>query len=462
VTAPALGEPAVFGHGYSLIRRLAVGGMAEIYLARQTSASGFEKDVVIKRLRPELVGDARIRDMFLDEGEVCALLIHPHTVHIYDVGEHDGVPFIAMEYIRGEELNVLCRRSLGVGSFLPLPHAVELIRQAALSLGHFHSLADAAGNPLGVVHCDISPTNLLVTGNGFTKVIDFGIARFRGQRYRDQAAVPGKLSYMSPEQARREPLDLRSDIYSLGVVLYEITVGRRLFKGPANEVIKRLSAGRIEPPTFVRQDYPGALDGIVMRTLEPDPIDRYQSAYDLADELQAFLLETSASTGPVAIARYLDELAVAAGGSRRPELISESELDDEDALDFDRIDWVGDDDAEIPAIAEWDEFEEDEQAVADALGIDVRLVRTQGRIEEPAPAPLPGSPPPAALPPIRPPSEVTPPPRAFEPPDEPSPPPRGDPAPGISPLPPPSPFGPMLIGIAIGGVIAFLVLHFLV
>ena len=453
MASPQLDE-ALVGGRYQMVRQLALGGMAEIYLARQLSAGGFEKDVVIKRLRPELAGDRRIADMFLDEAEVCSLLVHPHTVHVYDVGEHGGVPFIAMEYIRGEELNELCRRGLAAGAFLPLAHAVELIRQAALSLGHFHSLKDRAGVDLEIVHCDISPTNLLVTGDGFTKVIDFGIARFRGQRYRDQAAVPGKLSYMSPEQARREPLDYRSDIYSLGVVLYEITVGRRLFKGPAHEVIKRLAAGKVEPPTFVRNDYPGPLESVVMRALEPSPIDRYQSAFDLADELHQLLLESSGPgpVGPVSIARYLDQLEVAAGGSRRPELIREDELEDDDDLDFDRVAWIGDSETGAsPAVAEWDEFDEDEQAVADALGIDVSLVRTQA--QRPAALPPPPAPP---DPPVRPaPERPEPPERRLERNSEPL------ATPAISPLPAPSPIGPLLVGVAIGAAIAFLVLHFL-
>ena len=379
-------RPVVFANRYTLVRRLATGGMAEIYLARQRASdgSGFEKDVVIKRLRPELVGDKRIAAMFRDEGRLGAFISHPNTVHIYDVGNDHGTPFIVMEYIRGEELSDLCRRGLSHGQFLPLEHSVWLIRQAALSLGHFHACCDDRESELRVVHCDISPTNLMVTHDGFVKVIDFGISQFRGQENRSDAAVPGKLSYMSPEQAKRQSLDHRSDIYSLGIVLYEITLGRRLYKGPANEVIQRLAHGTVKPPTFSNNDYPGALESIVMRALEPSPRDRYASAFDLADELQAFLAESSARIGPAWMARYLDELSVAAGGSRREELISESEDDgDGDELDFDRgrQGELGTSAMTAAAVAEWDEFEEDDQAVADALGIDVNLVRTQTRAD---------------------------------------------------------------------------------
>lgn len=363
---------------YWLLRPLATGGMAEIYLARQGAMAGFEKEVVIKRLKPELARDPRIVEMFLDEARIGAQLNHPNVVHVYDVDEHEGVPYIAMEYIVGEELNQLCRRGLGLGKFLPLDHAVELLRQAAAGLGYVHHKQGAesgkhGGVPLDIVHCDISPTNLLVTQDGFLKIIDFGIARARGQRTRDEGALPGKLSYMSPEQAGRRPIDHRSDIFSLGVVLYEITVGRRLFKGPAQEVVQRLEEGAIQPPTFAQHDFPPQLEAIIMRALERHPDNRYQSAYDLADDLEAFLRDTRRHSGPVRIARYLDELTLAAGGQRRPELISEQEQRKAaEDLELDR----GMFDGYHPAGAsEWDEFVETDAAVARALGIDPAQLR---------------------------------------------------------------------------------------
>ncbi len=387
--AQRLQQGAIVAGRYRLLERLAVGGMAEIYLARQISEiesgfgpSGFEKDVVIKRLRPEFVRDNRIVSMFRDEGQLGAHVSHPNTIHIYDVGLDQGIPFIAMEYIEGEELSALCRRGLKNGHFLPLEHSVWLISQAALSLGHFHAANDARGHALNVVHCDISPTNLMITKDGVVIVIDFGIAQVDGQSQRTDAFVPGKLSYMSPEQARREPLDQRSDIYSLGIVLYEISLGRRLFKGPAQEVVKRLIRGEVKAPTFVNHDYPGSLESIVMRALEPLARDRFSTAFDLVDELQAWLADNrgGAGVGPVSMARYLDGLAVAAGGVRRDELISEREdAFDDDELDFDRgrRGELGTSAQTAAAVAQWDEFEEDEQAVADALGIPLNLVRVQ-------------------------------------------------------------------------------------
>ena len=386
-------DPLSFGGRYTLNRRLAVGGMAEIYLAHQAAMAGFEKEVVIKRLRQELADDPRIVEMFLDEAKIGAQLNHPNIVHVYDVDEHDGIPYIAMEYIIGEELNELCRRGISHGRFLPLEHAVELMRQAAAGLGYFHAKRGVEGTalanePLEIVHLDISPSNLLVTQDGFLKVIDFGIARAKGQVHRSDV-LPGKLSYMSPEQAARKPVDHRSDIFSLGIVLYEITVGRRLFRGQASEVVKRLVDAQIEPPTFARRNFPPALESIVMRTLEKHPEDRYPTAYDLADDLESFLRDEKLHSGPVRIARYLDMLAIASGGTRRPELISEAEAkrDGGDELDFDSQMFDGfkpTEGAPGPEQAPlWEDVEQNESEVAAALHMELAELRS---LRTPVPA----------------------------------------------------------------------------
>ncbi len=377
-------EPTEFGGRYTLLRRLAIGGMAEIYLARQAAMAGFEKEVVIKRLRAELADDPRVVEMFLDEARIGAQLNHPNIVHVYDVDEHDGIPYIAMEYIIGEELNELCRRGISLGKFLPLEHAVELIRQAAAGMGYFHAQRGAAGTalanqPLEIVHLDISPSNLMVTQDGFLKIIDFGIARAKGQAHHGDV-LPGKLSYMSPEQASRGAIDHRSDVFSLGIVLYEITVGKRLFRGPAHEVVKRLVAAQIEPPTYSRRNFPPALESIVMRALEKHPEDRYQTAYDLADDLESFLRDDKLHSGPVRIARYLDFLTMAGGGVRRPELISEAEARREhEDLDFDSGTFDGfvpGEGAPGPEQAPlWEDVEQPESEIAAALQMELAELR---------------------------------------------------------------------------------------
>ncbi|MBL4637658.1 MAG: serine/threonine protein kinase [Kofleriaceae bacterium] len=390
----ARSQAVVFGDRYWLTRPIAVGGMAEIFLAKYEGEQGFSKNVVIKRLRKELAGDPRIVAMFRDEARVSGLLNHANTVHVFDSGTHDGLPFIAMEYFPGEELNLLCKRGIGVGEFLPLEHAVELIRQAAVGMGYYHNLRDEAGKRLDLVHCDISPNNLLIGSCGNLQIIDFGIGQFRGQQYRDDQLVPGKLSYMSPEQAKRSRLDHRSDIFALGIVLYEITLGRRLFRGPASEVLPRLIACDVEAPTFVRQDYPGALESIVMRALEAEPSDRYQEAYDFADALAGYLRDERMRTGAVDIARYLDRLTVAEGGVRRDEFIAENERDREpDALNFDRGLFTGFQAMSVQEVQveSWEDDEEEESAIADALGINVELVRTASKAAESGEEELGGS-----------------------------------------------------------------------
>lgn len=370
-------RPIPFGERYALTQMLAVGGMAEIYLGYSDVAAGLTKPVVIKRLKPELARDPHIAKMFLDEARLSTMLHHPYVVQIYDVGEEGGVPFIAMEYVRGEELNQLARRGLQAGLFMPRHLAVELVRQAAVALGYCHALRDDAGGALELVHCDVSPNNLLVTEDGFVKLIDFGIARFVGQRHRE-ALVPGKLSYMSPEQVLQRPLDSRSDIFSLGIILYEMTLGRRLFRGPAREMSDKVARADIELPTFLEHEYPGHLEGILMKALERHASDRYQSAYELADDLAQYLVTSGIPVGSVEVARYVDELAEAAGAVPRAEL--RREADDADDLDFDRDIAQG---PPRPALvtdpSAWDDMEEGVDVVAGALGIEPELVRSDGR-----------------------------------------------------------------------------------
>ncbi len=382
MNGPPLAEPVPLGDRYLLLRRLATGGVADIFLARQSATAGFEKEIVIKRLRPELRGNARVVKRFLEEARIGALLNHPNVVHVYDVDVAEGAPYIAMEYIVGGELGALCRRGLAQKSFLPLPHAVELVRQAAAGLGYLHAKRGADGQPLGIVHRDLSPNNLMITEDGFLKIIDFGIAKTRRTEAAVDQVLPGVLGYMAPEQILRGPIDVRADIFSLGVVLYEITLGRRLFKGPAHEVVRRISGPggpEIEPPTSVRPGYPAPLEAIAMRALARDPDARYQSAYDLADELEEFLHAAKLASGPVRIARYLDELGHAEGRTRRPELSTSGRAASESGVEIGIDAGLGGELFSSFRAApgrEWDDAEEPIADVASALGLDVAELRT--------------------------------------------------------------------------------------
>jgi tRNA A-37 threonylcarbamoyl transferase component Bud32 len=342
-TAPDARLGQAFAGRYRLSARLAEGGMAELYVARQKAMAGFEKDIVIKVLKQRFHGDPRVVEMFLEEARIGAALNHSNIVHVYDVDEEQGVPFIAMEYIRGEELAALCKRSLALGEFLPFDHAVDLVRQAAEGMGYFHAARDEQGAELGIVHRDISPSNLMITVDGNLKIIDFGIAKLaeaQNTGLTTTGAMLGTPDYMAPEQIEGTEVTAATDIYALGIVLYEVSVGRRLFRGPADEVRQLVAKGEIKPPTFVRRDFPVALESIVMRALEKHPADRYQNAYELASDLEGFMRSEGLESGAFRIAQYLDGLAKRAGETQRPELAiaGDAWVDDEgeEALDFGR------------------------------------------------------------------------------------------------------------------------------
>ncbi len=290
---------------YTLASHLASGGMAELFIARQEGMGGFQKELVLKTLQARYADHERVVSMFLDEARLAASLSHPNIVHVYDVGVEEGLHYIAMEYLRGQTVADLVRRGIEVGRPLPIEHAVHIISQAADGLAYAHARRGADGNPLRIVHRDISPSNLLVSVEGQTKILDFGIARAADQIREEEGMRPGKVAYMAPEQIKGDPVDHRADIFSLGIVLYEITLGRRLWKGPPEVVMGRILDEKIPPPTYHKRDYPPALELIVLKALEKRPQDRYQSAGDLHRELDDFLAEAGLRSGNRRIATYL-------------------------------------------------------------------------------------------------------------------------------------------------------------
>src|SRR5215831_8494726 len=293
---------------YRVVRHLASGGMAELYIARQEAMGGFEKEIVLKMLQGRYAENPRVVSMFLDEARLAAKLNHPSIVHVYDVADEDGVKYIAMEYIHGETLIDIVKRGLAVNKFLPLEHAVHVVRQTAAGLAYAHARREPDGRLLRIVHRDVSPTNILVSYEGQTKIVDFGIARIQDELREESGIRPGKASYMSPEQVRGEGADYRSDIFSLGVILYEITLGQRLFRGPAEVVMKRILEEKVTPPTAIRRDYPPALELIVMRALEKRPEDRYQSAEEMRVDLEEFLADEGLRTGTRRMGLYMNEI----------------------------------------------------------------------------------------------------------------------------------------------------------
>jgi serine/threonine protein kinase len=293
---------------YRIVRHLASGGMAELYIARQEAMGGFEKEIVLKMLQGRYAENPRVVSMFLDEARLAAKLNHPSIVHVYDVADEDGVKYIAMEYIRGETLTDIIKRGLAVGKYLPLEHAVHIVRQSAAGLAYAHARREGDGHLLRIVHRDVSPTNILVSTEGQTKIVDFGIARIQDELREESGIRPGKASYMSPEQVRGEGVDYRSDIFSLGIILYEIALGQRLFRGPPDAVMKRIVEDKVAPPTAIKRDFPPALELIVMRALEKRPEDRYQSAEEMRVDLEEFLADEGLRTGSRRMALYMNEI----------------------------------------------------------------------------------------------------------------------------------------------------------
>jgi serine/threonine-protein kinase len=237
---------------YQLLKRIAVGGMAEIYVAKQTGVEGFEKLVVIKKILPQFARDPYFIKMFLNEARLAARLTHPNIAHIYDLGYAAGVYFIAMEYIHGENLSGItfaCRKQKHT---IPLEHALKMVSQICEGLQYAHAKTNVQGKPLGIVHRDISPQNILISYEGMVKLVDFGVAKATTLYDEDTHAgqIKGKLAYMSPEQVRGEKMDSRADLFSLGIVLWELATGKRLFgRFEPAVILQKIDEGEIPPPT---------------------------------------------------------------------------------------------------------------------------------------------------------------------------------------------------------------------
>jgi serine/threonine protein kinase len=301
---------------FELLRYLTAGGMADLWLARSPRYDG---DLVVKKIQPRYVELTRVVKMFIDEGRIAQALDHPNIVRVVDVGHESGTYFIAMEYIPGRDLLAICRRGVEVGNFLPRHLAVAILAQAARGLIYAHEKRDTAGQGLRVVHCDISPGNIVVGWRGTAKLVDFGIARATIMLRAEDHSVAGKYNYMAPEQIRGEPVDARADLFALGIILYELTVGKRLFRGRPEQVMRLVLEEPIVPPRQLRPDYPEALEAIVMRTLARDPAQRYQSARQLRTELMAWLAETGMSHDKRRIAEYLRSIYFDKGAKKQRE-----------------------------------------------------------------------------------------------------------------------------------------------
>jgi tRNA A-37 threonylcarbamoyl transferase component Bud32 len=302
-------QPITLGK-YQLLKRIAAGGMAEIFVAKVTGLPGFDKIVVIKRILPQLATNNEFIQMFLDEARIAATLQHPNIVQMYDIGAVDGNYFISMEYLFGEDLRTLLKALKAQHRWIPIEHALSVVIGMCAGLHYAHEKAGFDGKKLGIVHRDVTPQNVFVTFDGSVKIVDFGIAkatnRFGETRY---GGLKGKIPYMSPEQCKSEPLDRRSDVYSIGIMLYELTTATRLYKGASEfEVLKKIVEDRVTPPSLLRPGYDKDLEAIVLKALAKKREERYQSARELQADLEAFAREHKLTVSPIALSGFMEEV----------------------------------------------------------------------------------------------------------------------------------------------------------
>jgi len=311
---------------YELLTLLSVGGMAEIYLARSEGIAGFEKLVVVKRILPHLSMQRDFVEMFLAEARLAAMLDHPNIVQVHDIGEDTGNYYYAMELVRGADLRQVMKAQAQAKGAVPLHCAIAIGLGMCAGLEHAHELKDHLGEPLGVVHRDVSLSNVMVSYDGTVKITDFGVAKLTSGDARTRTGtLKGKIGYMSPEQCRGEALDRRSDIFAIGIILYELTTGRRLFRPEGSEfaILQRIIRDDAEPPTTFRADCPSGLEAIILSALQRDRRLRYQTAKEMQRDLEALAREERLPASPIELAEYVRGLVPAkpiAGehtGSRR-------------------------------------------------------------------------------------------------------------------------------------------------
>jgi TonB family protein len=300
---------------YELTELIATGGMAEVYRARMQGVEGFQKIVAIKRILPHLTDNEEFVRMFVDEAKVAAQLQHPNIIQIYDLGKIERSYFIAMEYIDGRDLRSILRTLEEKRARLPLGLALFITSRLAAALDHAHRKHDLQGNAMTLVHRDISPQNVLISYDGDIKLCDFGIAKAASKASHTRAgALKGKLQYMSPEQAWGKDIDSRSDIFSLGLVLYEMLTGRKGFAGDSElSILEQVRAPHLIPPRELDPAIPPEVERVVMRALKENREDRYQSAAELAADLGTMLQVIRPTPDASGLGAFLAELV---GGER--------------------------------------------------------------------------------------------------------------------------------------------------
>jgi serine/threonine protein kinase len=309
-TAPLEATSGTRGYGpYQLLERVAVGGMAEVFRAKRTGVEGFEKVVAVKRILSHLSDNKEFVDMFIDEAKMVAGLAHPNVAQIFDLGKHEKNYWIAMEYVHGRDLRTIMRRAREHGLRIPLDISTYVVSKVCAALEYAHRKKDDKGQPMLIVHRDISPQNILISFEGDVKLTDFGIAKAASKASTtDKGALRGKLLYMSPEQAWGKPMDKRSDVFSLGIVFYEMLTEQKPFLGTSEmSILETVRECRVPPPTTINDKIPEKLERVVMKALERDPEVRYQDAGEMLRDLERVLHEWQPATAS-GLVRFLEIL----------------------------------------------------------------------------------------------------------------------------------------------------------
>jgi len=299
-----LGE--AFGR-YQLLGLLGQGGMGRLYIAERRGIQGFVKIVALKRIQPHLADSKQLREMFLNEARIAARLEHPNIVATYELGEVDGNYFISMEYLPGEDLSAII--SGCQDGRMPIEIAAALTQQAAQGLHYAHEARDGQGKPIGLVHRDVSPRNIFVTYHGVVKLLDFGVVRGPEKQKSIPGVFKGKYGYCAPEQIEGGAIDRRTDVFCLGIALWECLTGARLFDASTDAAtIDAVRSRPIEPPSALRPEIPAEIDAITLRALARDPERRFRNAHDMSEELDRYLLGHDSRPTSKSVGRWMETI----------------------------------------------------------------------------------------------------------------------------------------------------------
>ncbi|MGV3624570.1 MAG: serine/threonine protein kinase [Archangium sp.] len=352
---------------YNLVKKLAVGGMGEVWLARQKGPAGFDKLVVVKTLLKHLREDQEFVNMFFDEARIAAVLNHPNIAQIYDLGEDKGEYFIAMEYVHGLSLRDVVVHAIEHGNGMPLALKCRVIADAAAALDFAHQAKTPAGQPLDLIHRDVSPQNILIGFNGSVKLIDFGVAKAANKLVRTATGIiKGKYAYMSPEQAYGKQLDGRSDVFGLGTVFWEILCTERLFKRDnETETLQAVVGADINPPSMLDRAVPRSLDPIVLKALSRELPGRYESAAHFQKAIEQWLAKQRLPATNAHLAAFMKQLF--------PDDVEMKPLPEaEPTLSTDRSQAI-----EPPQIKAPEKVRANQHRVLDAKELEARIASTQ-------------------------------------------------------------------------------------